>query len=625
MKISSNMGYQNPKFQRRLTPVEKEAYTKTVKDGLRVLNKELGVIVHNSSVPSAPKQNLGIGSLLSKVAQFSFIPFLLGHGINSIQQEPDTHRSTYDKSPYNPQSLAKNVYMAPIERLATEEYGNLITSEDLQVVINDNYKRQNPNRVDYAQISKDYDNILSFAYNNLTSVQDEYLQIGLKKSDLLTQKKLLNEFNDFKKEHYTELEPMAIFEILAKKNGNENWKSWDEKERNLYNPTNEKNVEIYRKIYERQIDYFMFKQWFVEKEVANASARNKEQKLNLIGDSPVAYTNVEVWQNQHLFFDNLSLGCPDQRWDFAVLKPETIFNEDGSLGEGGKLIKNRYKKMIEASPGGIRIDHIIGLIDPFVYKTDAQHLDESNSGRLYSTPNHELFGRYARYNEEDYEAIIKKIIIPTAEELGVSKENIICEDLGWLGNHTKRVMQQLELGGMTVTEYNYRGRDAKPQNTIMLGTHDNQSFLSYTDEVFNNPDKGSIWRKAERLAEDTIVPGEDFNRYKESIATNKLNFMNARFTELFTSPAKKIQVFFTDLFGIKERYNTPGQTEGCWELRVPENYEEVYHENLENGTALNIPDAIARAIRNKGQNFINENTELLSRLDNFTQILKSKN
>ena len=34
--------------------------------------------------------------------------------------------------------------------------------------------------------------------------------------------------------------------------------------------------------------------------------------------------------------------------------------------------------------------------------------------------------------------------------------------------------------------------------------------------------------------------------------------MSASFAELFTSPAKKFNVFFTDFFGIGKTYNVPG-------------------------------------------------------------------
>ena len=84
----------------------------------------------------------------------------------------------------------------------------------------------------------------------------------------------------------------------------------------------------------------------------------------------------------------------------------------------------------------------------------------------------------------------------------------------------------------------------------------------------------------------------------------------------------KIQLFFTTFFGIGKTYNKPGTTEGCWTLRVPENFDEMYWENVKQGTAPNIPELIARAIRHKGNDFANNHKDLLKNLDEFSSILK---
>lgn len=76
-----------------------------------------------------------------------------------------------------------------------------------------------------------------------------------------------------------------------------------------------------------------------------------------------------------IILEGWCLGCPPdyfskdgQAWGFPVVNPEKLFNSDGSLGDAGILMKNLYKKMFHENPGGVRIDHIVGLIDPWVYK-----------------------------------------------------------------------------------------------------------------------------------------------------------------------------------------------------------------------------------------------------------------
>lgn len=611
MLVSFNTEISNPNFQRKPGSSQMKKYTKTVNEGLKVLDKNLGLIVHNSSVPSAYGKNQGIGSLLSKNAELAFIPFLVANGISTIQQEPDNLRSTYVPSPYSPISPAKNIYMIPLERLADNEYGNLVDKEDIQKIIDKNAESNSPNTVNYTQIAKDYDEILTKAYNNL--IFDDHV--------------LINDFEEFIFKKSEELEPSAIYEVLAKKYNNENWRNWPEAERNLYMNNDRETLETIREENRNEIDFFMFKQWLVEREIEKANYRNETLGIKVIGDSPVAWTPVEEWMNQDLFMDGLALGCPPdyfakngQRWGFSVLKPETIFNPDGSLGKGGELMRKKYEKMFEASPGGARIDHVIGLIDPFVYSTREPKMNSKNSGRLYSSPNHPILDQYARKNIEEYSAILEKIVIPAAEKYGLSKDDIICEDLGTVTPPVLKVMKKLKLGGIAVTEFDHRGKHQKENKTIMLGSHDNPSFIQYTKSLFN--DKKKLNTKATKLANDTALPNQDTKAYRDELKKNPVKFMAAAFLELFTSPAKKVQIFFTDFFGIGRTYNQPGKKKDCWTLRVPENFDKYYWENVKKGKAINLPETIANAIRHRGEDFASKHQDLLGRLDEMAKLLK---
>lgn len=628
MLVNYNQGYFSPQFQRKPSGAEMKRYTKSVSEGLDVLDKKLGIIVHNSTVPSMLNHNLGIGSLLSTSAALSFIPFLAVNAYSSIQQEPDNIRASYTPSPYSPVSTSKNIYMIPIERLATEEYGNLVPESDIQDLINKNSKRINPNEVDYAIVATEYNKILSNAYETLMNEFDEHMQIGLPKSIYMNHLKLKAEFLEYVNQNGEELTPKAVYEILSRKNNSEDWRTWKDKEKNLYVSDDKKPLDQFVKRNSREIEFYMFKQWLTEREISKANARNEKLGIRVIGDSPIAFTPVEEWKNQDLFMDGWALGCPPdyfskdgQRWGFSVLKPETIFNPDGTLGKGGELMRERYEKMFASSTGGVRIDHIIGLIDPFVYSTNAPCMNERNSGRLYSSPNHPVLGKYAKNTEKEYAAILEKIVFPAAAKYGLKKDDIICEDLGTLTKPVKDVMNHLGLTGIAVTQFDYRGKNAASKSVIMPGSHDNESYIEYTDKIFEN--KAHLDKKTNYLAEDTKLPSEDKDAYKKSISSSKAKFMSASFAELFTSPAKKIQMFFTTFFGIGKTYNRPGTTNGCWTLRIPENYEDLYWNNVKKGTAPNLPEAIARAIRQRGDEFANKHQSLLATLDEFTQILKS--
>ncbi len=607
-------------FKRKPSSAELKHYVPTIKEGLTVLNKELGFIIHNSSVPSNPKANSGIGTLLKKFSENLFIPFLAIHGFSTIQQEPNYIRRVKDPSPYDPLSTSKNIYMIPLEKLASEEYNFLIDKQYLE-----KYYTTNDERVDYIAVHENYNKILLSAYNKFSLLKNE---------DSFTP--LTKEFEDFKTKKGTELEKNAMYEILSQIHDEENWKKWPETDRYLYDSESSfSRKEELKKNYEKEIDFHIFKQWLVEREIAKANNQNNEIGIKVIADTPIAFTPAEEWLNKDLFLEDLALGCPPdffsregQRWGFAVLNPKKIFNQDGSLGKGGEFLKNRYEAIFEASPGGVRIDHLIGLIDPFVYSKKEAHMTDENSGRLYTSPHKALLRDYSKYTDAEFTAIFDKIIFPAAAKFGIAKQNIICEDLGEQTPRVRQVIEKLNLTGLWVTQFGYSGVDAPEKNVIMLGAHDNQSYIEYTDDLFKRASSLGEGRdrfnyKTHILGSDTVIPGKDVNQYREELRSDQKKFMAASFAELFTSPAKKVQIFFTDFFGIGKTYNIPGSKKDCWTLRLPSNFEDLYYENLKNGIGVNLPQAIATAIRQKGEEFSSKHLPLLRKLDYFTHIFKN--
>lgn len=606
-------------FKRKPTQQEFKIYSTSVKKGLKVLDKELGMIIHNSSLPSQNGKNIGIGSMLSKVTASLFVPFLATQGITKIQQDPNYIRRESDPSPYDPISTAKNIYMIPLERLASEEYMNILSGEVLNKITKKNELKESSDKVNYKNVALDYDSALQSAYINFLKVDSD--------------SSLKNEFRQFKNEKREELEPFAIYEVLISKNQEEDWKKWNEVDKNLYDsPNNSTYLDELKIEYKDEIDFYLFKQWITEREIEKSNMRNKELGISVIADTPIAFTPAEEWLNKDLFLKDFALGCPPdfyssegQRWGFAVLNPKKIFNEDGTLGKGGEFLKKRYEEIFKASPGGVRIDHLIGLIDPFVYNETEPHMNEINSGRLYSS-NLDSLKEYRKYTDEEYSAIFEKIILPAASKFGLTQDDILCEDLGDKTNPVKKVMAKLNLTGLWPTQFGYNGADAPQNSVIMLGAHDNKSYLEYTDSFFYNnawgEGRNNFMRKTHTLAADTLIPNQDENSYREHLRWDKKEFLKASFAELFTSPAKKVQVFFTDFFGIKKTYNVPGSKKDCWTLRLPSNWEDLYYKNLQEGTAFNIPEALSTAIKHKGEAFASKYKALTNSLDRFAKILK---
>ena len=618
-------------FTRKPNQKEMQIYTRSVNEGLNLLGKQVDVILHNASAPAVKSENTGIGSLFSRTTVSKLFPFLKNHGITGIQQEPNGLRKVMDNSPYAPESNAKNIFMIPLEKLTTEEYGNILSKKTFETIVNNNPRED---EVNYPYVRKMYDVALREAYNN---------------------GKNSKEFVEFKATREKDYEQSAIYRVLSKINGIDNsfWgqgdsytekdykaaskiageKDWDKVDRDLY--VNRKSKESQARIaelkekYKDDYDYFLFQQMILEKENEKSNKLAQETGIKIIGDSPVAPSDVETWVNKSLFLKGKAIGCPPdyfsktgQRWGFRYYDPKKLFNKDGSLGEAGEVLKKKYEEYFASFPGGIRIDHIIGLIDPFIYTTASKKMTSSNSGRIYS-----LFtGTYKKNNDEQYANILTKIVIPAAEKYGLEKSSIICEDLGDKTAPVKRVMKKLDLSGISVTQFDDRGAKAPEKNVIMLGSHDNTSFLEFVEDLFDfskdKDKKARFMKKTKLLAEDTAPKDstkEEKKQYLKELRTNKNIFLSASFTELFTSPAKRVQIFFSDLWGLGKTYNRPGTTEGNWALRLGEDFEDKYYANASQGKAPNFAAIIAAALRQRGLDKGNE--QLMKDLDNSARII----
>ncbi len=618
-------------FARKPNAKEMQVYTSSVNKGLELLGKQVDVILHNSSAPAISAENTGIGSLFSRTTITKLFPFLKAHGIKGIQQEPNGLRKVLDNSPYAPESNAKNIFMIPLEKLASEEYGNILSKQTFDLIVNNNPSK---GEVNYPYIRTMYEVALREAFGNAKNSK---------------------EFLEFKSAREADFEQGAIYRILSKIHGNDNFtiwsnndtytekelriidnktgiKSWDKLDRNLYSsnsPKAQARIAELKEKYADDYDYYIFQQMILEKENDKSNKLAQETGIKIIGDSPVASTDVENWVNKNLFMKDLSIGCPPdyfsksgQRWGFPYYNPKEIFNADGSLGRAGEALKKKYEEYFASFPGGIRIDHVIGLIDPFLYTNSSKKMTNTNSGRIYS----QFTGEFKKNTDEDYAALLTKIIIPAAAKYGHDISSIICEDLGDRNIPTERVMKKLNLSGISVTQFDHRGAKAPERNLIMLGSHDNASFIEFVQDLFNFGDnadkKARFLKKTKLLAEDTAPKGaakEELKQYLKELRSDKLKFIAASFTELFTSPAKRVQIFFADFWGLGKTYNRPGTTQGNWALRLSEDFEDDYYKAASEGKAPNFASTIAAALRQRGLDKGNE--ALMKDLDNSARII----
>lgn len=607
---------------------------KTIKKALTALGKKNFVfIMHNGSFPAAAGENTGFGTINSDGGK-EFINYAAGL-FDAIQMGPAGKTKKSDSSPYTGTIFSNNPLFIDLKQLTTSKWHKILSEATFNEIVENN-PNKGKNRTSYSYITIKQSQAMMEAYKNFIKLND---------------KQLNKEFNKYKLENDSWLDKDSLYEAFSLENGSDYWPIWKNKQdKNIFNPkSNEEKIEFAKRIdeiskkYAKEIDEYKFEQFILYKQNLETRKLAESKNIKMIADRQVAFSDRDCWAYQSLFLEGWCLGCPPdyfskdgQAWGFPVVNPEKLFNSDGSLGDAGILMKNLYKKMFHENPGGVRIDHIVGLIDPWVYKKGKKPMPEQGAGRLYSSPEHEELKKYAIAKLEDldttltsdkekrvktlteeqiklYGRFIEKIVIAAAKEEGLTKDSIVCEDLGTLTNPVAAVMKDYDLLGMKLTQFTvpteeddpYRCKNITPRSWAMIGTHDNQPVTVWANSLIHTHEG---YLHVKNLVDDLFSEEQD----KDSIIvkmTNDADFLKeTKLVELFACKAENIQIFFTDFFNMKETYNVPGTSgDKNWSLRLPDNYKEMQ--------TINLPLLLKKAIIARGKEFANKNQKLIEELD----------
>lgn len=607
---------------------------KTIKKALTALGKKNFVfIMHNGSFPAAAGENTGFGTINSDGGK-EFINYAAGL-FDAIQMGPAGKTKKSDSSPYTGTIFSNNPLFIDLKQLTTSKWHKILSEATFNEIVENN-PNKGKNRTSYSYITIKQSQAMMEAYKNFIKLND---------------KQLNKEFNKYKLENDSWLDKDSLYEAFSLENGSDYWPIWKNKQdKNIFNPkSNEEKIEFAKRIdeiskkYAQEIDEYKFEQFILYKQNLETRKLAESKNIKMIADRQVAFSDRDCWAYQSLFLEGWCLGCPPdyfskdgQAWGFPVVNPEKLFNSDGSLGDAGILMKNLYKKMFHENPGGVRIDHIVGLIDPWVYKKGKKPMPEQGAGRLYSSPEHEELKKYAIAKLEDldttltsdkekrvktlteeqiklYGRFIEKIVIAAAKEEGLTKDSIVCEDLGTLTNPVAAVMKDYDLLGMKLTQFTvpteeddpYRCKNITPRSWAMIGTHDNQPITVWANSLIHTHEG---YLHVKNLVDDLFSEEQD----KDSIIvkmTNDADFLKeTKLVELFACKAENIQIFFTDFFNMSETYNVPGTSgDKNWSLRLPDNYKEMQ--------TINLPLLLKKAIIARGKEFANKNQKLIEELD----------
>jgi 4-alpha-glucanotransferase len=401
-----------------------------------------GILLPVSSLPS----KYGIGCF-SKSA-YEFVDMLERAGQKYWQILP-LGPTSYGDSPYQSFStFAGNPYFISLEALIEE---GVLTKKECDSAD----FGKNPSDIDYGKLYKARFPLLRKAYE---------------RSDVSKNP----DFIRFVEEQSVWVKDYALFMALKDFFDGESWDHWPEDIRkrwqfalDYYREKLYFDIEFYE-----YIQFVFFKQWKELKQYANGKG------IQIIGDIPiyVAFDSADTWANPQLFqLDETGLptavaGCPPD--GFAAdgqLWGNPLYRWDYHRDTGFAWWMQRLSACF-AMYDMVRIDHFRGFDEyfsiPYGDKT-------AHNGHWEKGPGIALFCR------------MKEVL---------GEKNVIAEDLGYVTDSVRKLVQDSGFPGMKVFEFAFDSRDTGSANdylphnypvnsVVYTGTHDNETITGWFKDI----------------------------------------------------------------------------------------------------------------------------------------------
>lgn len=448
------------------------------------MKRSSGILMPIFSLPS----KYGIGTLGKEA--YSFVDFLADTKQTYWQMLPIMHTS-FGNSPYSAISnFGGNPFFIDFDLLKDE---GLLKESDYRYLETDT----NPRRVDYEKQFNNKYKILKIACCNFKKLyKDEYDSFHSKQ--------------EFFSDEY------ALFLAIKEKFNGASFDVWP----NEYKFCNPETLDNFKNENFELIDFYktmqclFFRQWFKLKKYAN------EKGIKIIGDIPIysAYDSTEVWLHPEIFhLDHNKLpievaGCPPDGYAATgQLWGNPLYNFKFIEEKGFTYFIDKFSRL-QRLYDVIRIDHFRGF-DSF-YAIPFGNKD-ATIGRWVDAPG-------------------KKLFKTVKETLG--NVEIIVEDLGFLTNSVKELLEYTGFPGMKVLEFAFNANDKSnteylphtyTENSVAyLGTHDNDTFMGWINSINENDRNYAI---------EYLHLKDPANYYKESLKVlyeSKSNLVITQFQDL---------------------------------------------------------------------------------------------
>lgn len=403
------------------------------------MKRASGVLMPVFSLPS----KYGIGCF-SKEA-YKFVDQLKKAGQSYWQILP-LGPTGYGDSPYQSFSTyAGNPYFIDLKTLVKE---GLLTKKECKEV-----RCKEQKKIDYEKIYQNRFKILKKAYRRF------------QKND---------KYEKFLEENAFWLEDYCMYMAIKDAHEGKSWSEWEE----LLKKREKIALEKVKEELEDEIGFYQFQQYEFDRQWKKLHTYAKEQGIQIIGDIPiyVAFDSADAWAAPELFqFDEENnpirvAGCPPDAFaKTGQLWGNPLYNWEYHQKTGYAWWIQRIRYCFQRYDV-VRIDHFRGFDEyyaiPYGDKT-------AENGWWEKGPGIDLF---------------------RAISARLGDREIIAEDLGYMTDSVKQLVEESGYPNMKVIEFAFDERDTGnasdylphnyPRNCVVYtGTHDNETLLSWLDDI----------------------------------------------------------------------------------------------------------------------------------------------
>ena len=559
----------------------------------------LVLAIHDASFPSAAVEDIGRGTPYGAGGE-ALLRFARELGFDAVQLGPQGIASAYNPSPYDGTIFARDPVSLSIEALVADGF-----------IARPSLAESDPTHADHAR-----------AYATMRALLDEaWARFSARRAG--EHEELLR----YLASNAWWLAPAAIYDELAARYGHGHFARFGPDRTLFSDVAREPERRVLRQRFAPAVERFAFEQRLIARQHRAFLRRAEALGLAVHGDLQVGLAPRDEWAFGAAFLPGYRLGAPPSRtnpegqpWGYAVLHP----GQRAAGQPAYELVRERFRRAF-ADYHGLRIDHPHGLVCPWVYREDDADRWRSvrQGARLFASPDlpdHPALARWAiarpsqlrrelprhhddwvgDLDEDQVERYATYIDLAAEIAAGRGSRVIVCEILSTEPRPLAEVAKRHGLGRFRVTQKAnltdphdvYRAENARPEDWVMIGTHDTETIWSLVDG----------WSEARRQREATHLAGAlGEPSAAERWARAPGDLARAKLAELFACRARHVMIFFADLFGFRERYNEPG-TVGPhnWRLRLPADFAARYRRDRDRGVALDLTGALALALRARG-------------------------